>query len=137
MSYDRRMTEAESNATPHQPLRVPKRMWQAFGRVCSRRGTSRNARIVEMIRAEIRHHGDRQDKADLEAADAELRERRSRKGIRHRHRRRPTGDQGATGRPPNSPSRLLNHPDSRDGATGPQAGEPGIGREAVDADGKS
>jgi hypothetical protein len=84
MSYHRRMTGTGSNATPHQPLRVPKRMWQAFGRVCTRQGTSRNARIVEMIRAEIRRHGDGQDKADLDAADAELRERRSRKGIRHR-----------------------------------------------------
>jgi hypothetical protein len=61
-------------------------MWQAFGRVCTRQGTNRNARIAEMIRAEIRRHGDDQDKADLEAADAELRERRSRKGIRHRRR---------------------------------------------------
>lgn len=32
---------------------------------------------------------------------------------------------------------LRKHPDSQDGATEPQADEPGIGREAVDADGKS
>lgn len=86
MSYHREVTETGSNATPHQPVRVPRRMWQAFGRVCTRQGTSRNARILEMIRAEIRRHGDDQDKADLHAADAELRERRSRKGIRHRRR---------------------------------------------------
>jgi hypothetical protein len=61
-------------------------MWQAFGRVCTRQGTSRNARIVALIRAEIRRHGDDHDKADLDAADAELRERRSRKGIRHHTR---------------------------------------------------
>ena len=80
MSYNRRMTDTGGNATPHQPLRVPKSMWQAFGRVCKRQGTSREARLVEMIRAEIRHHGDDQDLADLEGADTELRERRSRKG---------------------------------------------------------
>jgi hypothetical protein len=42
-------------------------------------------------RSEIRRHGDDQDKAGLEAADAELKARRSRKGIRHRrHPRRLT-----------------------------------------------
>jgi len=87
------MTDTGSNATPHQPLRVPDGMWQAFGRVCKRQGTSRNARIVEMIRSEIRRHGDDRDLADLEAADAELRERRSRKGIRHRRRPRQVAEQ--------------------------------------------
>jgi hypothetical protein len=43
-------------------------------------------------RSEIRRHGDDQDKADPEAADAELKARRSRKGIRHRrHPRRAAG----------------------------------------------
>jgi len=88
MSYDRGVSDTGSNATPHQPLRVPRAMWEAFGRVCKRQGTSRNARIVEMISAEIRLHGDDQDQADLQAAEAELRERRSRKGIRHRSRPR-------------------------------------------------
>lgn len=53
-----------------------------FGRVCKRQGTSRNARIMAMIRADICQHGDDRDLADLDAADAELRQRRSRKGIR-------------------------------------------------------
>jgi hypothetical protein len=72
----------DGNATPHQGVRVPRLMWQAFGRVCERRGTSRNVRIVDMIRADIRRHGDQQDKADLATADTELRARRSRKGTR-------------------------------------------------------
>lgn len=92
MRYDRRVPDTEGNATPHQPLRVPKSMWAALGRVCARRGTSRNARIVEMISAEIRLHGDARDLADLEAAEEELRERRSRRGIRHR--RRPSQETG-------------------------------------------
>ena len=91
------MTDTGGNATPHQPLRVPKSMWQAFGRVCKRQGTSRNARLVEMIRSEIRHHGDDQDLADLEGADTELRERRSRKGIRHHRRQRQIGMQDPPG----------------------------------------
>lgn len=74
--------DTDGNATPHQPLRIPRAMWQAFGRVCKWQGTSRNARVTEMIRAEIRRYGDARDLADLEAADAELRERRSRRGIR-------------------------------------------------------
>lgn len=76
----------EGNPTPHQPLRVPHAMWQAFGRVCKRLGTNRNARVTEFIRAEIRRHGDERDLADLEAADEELRERRSRKGLSLRPR---------------------------------------------------
>lgn len=90
MSYHRRMTEAGGNPTPHQAVRVPDRMWKAFGRVCKRRGTSRNARIMEMIRSDIRRHGDDQDKADLQGADAELKERRSRKGIRHSRQAHPS-----------------------------------------------
>lgn len=85
-SYDRGMADTgaddEGNATPLQSLRVPLAMWRAFGRVCKRQGTNRNARITAMIRAEIRRHGDERDLADLEAADAELKERRSRKGNR-------------------------------------------------------
>lgn len=79
---DTDQADFEGNATPHQPLRIPHSMWQAFGRVCKRQGTNRNARITAMIRAEIRRHGDERDLADLEAADAELKDRRSRKGNR-------------------------------------------------------
>ena len=81
----------------HQPLRVPKRMWQTFGRVCERQGTSRNVRIVELISAEIRLHGDDQDKAGLGAAGEESRERRSRKGIRYRRRPRRVAGQEPPG----------------------------------------
>lgn len=70
---------SEGNATPHQGIRLPRPMWEAFRRVCERQGTSRNDRIREMIRADIRRYGDDGDKRDLAAAMKELRERRSRK----------------------------------------------------------
>ena len=101
MSYDRRVTntegEAGGNETPHRVLRVPDRMWEAFGRVCARRGTSRAARILEMIGSEIRTHGDARDLADLEAAEEELKERRSRRGIRHRRKPRQVAEQEPSG----------------------------------------
>lgn len=70
---------SENNATPHRPLRIPGPMWEAFGRVCERRGITRSARILAMIRSDIRRHGDAEDRAGLTAADAELRKRRSRR----------------------------------------------------------
>ena len=70
---------SETNATPQRPLRVPSPMWEAFGRVCERRGITRSARMLAMIRSDIRRYGDKQDRAGLAAADAELRERRSRR----------------------------------------------------------
>ena len=70
----------DGNATPHQGVRIPKLMWEAFDRVCKRRGiASRNDRLRDVIRSDIRRYGDAQDKADLVAADTELRQRRSRK----------------------------------------------------------
>ena len=63
-------------------FRIPRPMWEAFARVCGRLGADRTARLLDHIRADIREHGDEQDLADLEAAEAELAERRARKGGR-------------------------------------------------------
>lgn len=74
-----------SDAAGHTYLtrfRVPRIMWEAFGRVCERRGTNRTERLLDVIRADITNHGDDRDRADLEAAERELTERRSRKGGR-------------------------------------------------------
>jgi len=57
-------------------------MWTAFGRICERQGTTRTERLLDVIRADIATHGDARDLADLEAAERELIERRSRKGGR-------------------------------------------------------
>jgi len=74
-----------SDAAGHTYLtrfRVPRIMWEAFGRVCERRGLTRTERLLDVIRADIANHGDARDLADLEAAERELTERRSRKGGR-------------------------------------------------------
>lgn len=81
-------TPGQVNETPHQVVRMPVSMWEAFGRVCGRRGVSRAARIRAMITADIREHGDAEDLAALEAAETELRNRRARRGIPHRRRAR-------------------------------------------------
>ncbi|MGH3587085.1 MAG: hypothetical protein ACRDQ0_12255 [Pseudonocardia sp.] len=63
-------------------FRIPRPMWDAFGRVSARLNSNRTARLLEHIRADIEADEDDQDRADLARADAELSERRSRKGGR-------------------------------------------------------
>jgi hypothetical protein len=70
--------------TPIQPIRVPRSMWAAYGRVCARLGRDRTEDLLEHMRRQIRRHGDEADKAGLAAAEEELRERRARKGGRPR-----------------------------------------------------
>ncbi|MFI2349714.1 hypothetical protein ACH492_22205 [Streptomyces sp. NPDC019443] len=76
------MTDDASDHTYATRFRIPKRMWNAYGRVADRLGTDRTADLVDHVRATIRKHGDERDHADLTAAEAELAERRSRKGGR-------------------------------------------------------
>jgi hypothetical protein len=59
-------------------------MWAAYGRVCARLNRDRTEDLLGHIRQQIERHGDAEDLADLEAAEEELRERRSRKGGRPR-----------------------------------------------------
>jgi hypothetical protein len=68
--------------TPTTPIRVPRIMWAAYGRVCARLGRDRTEDLLAHMRRQIKRHGDAADIADLAAADEELRERRSRKGAR-------------------------------------------------------
>lgn len=63
-------------------FRIPRPMWDAFGRVTARLGTDRTARLLDHVRVDIRQHGDKRDLADLETAERELAERRARKGGR-------------------------------------------------------
>ncbi|MFC5748896.1 hypothetical protein [Actinomadura rugatobispora] len=70
--------------TPTRPIRVPIPMWEAYGRVCARLGTDRTPDLLDHMRERIQQHGDAQDLADLESAEQELAERRSRKGGRPR-----------------------------------------------------
>lgn len=70
--------------TPIQPIRVPRSMWAAYGRVCARLGRDRTEDLVAHMRRQIKRHGGEADLADLAAAEDELRERRARKGGRPR-----------------------------------------------------
>ena len=79
--------------TPIQPIRVPRSMWAAYGRVCARLGRDRTEDLLTHMRRQIKRHGDEADLADLAAAEAELSERRARKG--GRPRRDVSGDAAA------------------------------------------
>ena len=70
--------------TPGIHVRIPRDMWAAYGRVCERLGRDRAEDLIEHVRRQIEQHGDDADQADLAAADAELAERRARKGGRPR-----------------------------------------------------
>ncbi|MFJ8192817.1 hypothetical protein ACIQ8D_24100 [Streptomyces sp. NPDC096094] len=80
------MTEQPSGApkrhTTPRPIRVPDPLWQAYGRVCERLGTDRTNDVLEHMRAQVLQHGTEEDRANLARADAELAERRARKGGR-------------------------------------------------------
>lgn len=78
------MTESAERHTHHTRFRIPRGMWDAYGRVAERLGTDRTGDLLDHVRAQIRAHGSAQDLADLEAAEHELAERRSRKGGRPR-----------------------------------------------------
>ena len=70
--------------TPVAHIRVPRPMWDAYERVCARLGTDRTGDLIGHMRAQITEHGDPADLAGLAAAEAELAERRARKGGRPR-----------------------------------------------------
>jgi hypothetical protein len=63
-------------------IRVPRKMWDAYGRVVARMGKDRSEALIAHMRKMISQFGDEADRADLEAAEQELAERRSRKGGR-------------------------------------------------------
>lgn len=70
--------------TPPTPIRVPRKMWAAYGRVCARLGRDRTEDLLTHVREQIKEHGDAQDLAELAEAEAELAARRARKGGRPR-----------------------------------------------------
>lgn len=73
-----------AGSTPTTPIRVPRRMWAAYGRVCARLSRDRTEDLLVHMRRQIKRHGDEEDLADLAAAEQELSERRARKGGRPR-----------------------------------------------------
>ncbi len=79
---DDRRSPAADRKTPTVGIRVPRPMWDAYSRICARLGRDRTEDLIAHMRRQIKRHGDERDQADLAAADAELAERRSRKGGR-------------------------------------------------------
>jgi hypothetical protein len=63
-------------------FRIPRRMWDAYGRVLGDR--DRSADLLDHVRATITEHGDEHDLQELAAAEEELAGRRARKGGRPR-----------------------------------------------------
>lgn len=61
-------------------FRLPRRMWDAYGRVVGDR--ERSADLINHVRRTITEHGTDRDRADLAAAEDELAERHARKGGR-------------------------------------------------------
>lgn len=80
--------------TPTVKIRVPPPLWRAYGRCCGRLGRDRTEDLLARMRQAIELIGDDRDRDDLAAAEAELAERRSRKGGRPR---RSAGANGAAG----------------------------------------
>jgi len=72
--------------TKPRQIRIADGHWTAYERVCDRLGTTRAEDINNHIRRRIEDHGDDADKALLAQADAEIEERRARKGGRPRNR---------------------------------------------------
>jgi len=72
------------DVTPLQHFRAPDSMWKAFSAVCKRRGQTAAADLTAHMSRTIRRYGSDEEKGMLADAEAELRERRSRKGGRPR-----------------------------------------------------
>jgi hypothetical protein len=70
--------------TPTIKIRVPPSLWSAYGRVAARKGRDRTEDLIAHMRRQIELLGDDADRAALADADAELAERRARKGGRPR-----------------------------------------------------
>ena len=82
------MTTDATDHTYSPKFRIPRVMWDAYGRVAKRLETDRTALLIEHVRADITAHGDEQDLADLAKAEQELAERRARKGGRPKNEQR-------------------------------------------------
>lgn len=72
--------DPENDHTFHTRFRIPRRMWDAYGRVVGER--ERSADLLNHVRRTIAERGDEQALADLAAAEEELAERHARKGGR-------------------------------------------------------
>lgn len=72
------------DSTPIRKTRIPEDIWDVFGSVTERLGTTRSASMLNRMRAVISEYGNAEELARLERAEQELAERRSRRGGRPR-----------------------------------------------------
>lgn len=61
-------------------VRVPDALWEAYGAVCERRGTSRSEDLLAYMRRAVSRHGTDAERALAQEAERELSERRGRAG---------------------------------------------------------
>lgn len=73
-----------ADPTKVRQVRVPDATWNAYGAVCDRLGRTRSDDILEHIHQQVREHGAPEDIDLLAQGDAELADRRARKGGRPR-----------------------------------------------------
>jgi hypothetical protein len=74
--------KSSGDETPLQHFRAPDGMWEAFSAVCRKRGRTAAADLMAHMARTIRRHGSDEEKQLLTEAEAELKERRARKGGR-------------------------------------------------------
>jgi hypothetical protein len=78
------MPDSTPSHTPGIHVRIPRSLWDAYGRVCVRKGRDRTEDLLTHIRRQIELLGDAEDLAALADAEQELAERRGRRGGRPR-----------------------------------------------------
>jgi hypothetical protein len=72
-------TTEPGDETPIQRFRMPLEAWDAFGRMCRRRGILRARHLFDLMWGDVRRHGTDEEKDAFATADKELHARRSRK----------------------------------------------------------
>ncbi|MDH6121995.1 hypothetical protein ABH930_006413 [Kitasatospora sp. GAS204A] len=75
---------SRTDHTHSAQFRIPRVMWEAYGRVAERLETDRTAMLLAHVRGDIQVHGDAADLEALKQAEQELAERRARRGGRPR-----------------------------------------------------
>lgn len=70
------------DTTQPRQVRVADGLWEAYARVCTKLGRTRAQDLTAYMRRQVKRHGDEEALRLLAEADAEIKERRSRKGGR-------------------------------------------------------
>lgn len=83
MTTQKSQTSSSDAHTPIRRFRAPDDLWDAYDTVCRRvLGRERSEDLVEHMIATVREHGNEDELRKLAAAEAEMAERRARKGGR-------------------------------------------------------